>query len=615
MLGIIGKNVKTEESTQTDFHSNFFSLQEANSFYENDHFLISISGTITNSFDSLDLTSNEEIILNLYNTYGVLFYKRLQGTFFIILWDKEKERLVLANNAHQTSNLYYAYIDQVLYFSDSLKKISNKLRSSEPFFPSIRSFISNGFTYSDKTQLAEISKLLPTFSIVYEEMKLSIHNHWDEEIYFKEEKVTNLEKRLDQYEETYQKVLKDYLNKHNEEEVGCLLSGGHDTSFAAIQLRNITKNPIKAYTITFPNWAFNEELHAKRIANKLDLDFTPIPFKPEHIDSIVELIHAVEEPVVGVALPLFILSKHAQSEVDIIIGGDGGDTIWGEYYPVAEFHRYVKHLPLFLRVLIHKTSKLLAKVTDWERFWELEHVAELFAHRDYYDQFMRKLCTYRHFNDSTMQQLFKEEFYQNGIIARSILEVPFNKRNFSQSLIEGKLFNAFYTYMGFSQTKLMKYCDIKFFMPTVQKAVIDFITSLPMKWINGGTTIQRLTNNKKINRKFHKRALSRYLNKDEIYNRSFDIPWHLILSPREDILSELEKSLIKRGWYKESYINNLFSEFKNQKVNDKEILQLKNHGYRIFTLLSLEVWCLLFLDNKEYKEFNGSVVDFLRGKN
>ncbi|CBW27751.1 putative asparagine synthetase [Halobacteriovorax marinus SJ] len=616
MLGIIGKNVKTEDHSESSLLGKDYFFVANKKLYENEQFSLLLCGTITNFLTEVRSEDNFSNLLELYQRYGNFFYKYIDGPFFIMLWDKSTQKLILANNRHQTSNLYYSFEDSTLYFSDSLEKINSALKSDNPFMPSIRSFLSNGFTYSDKTQIQNISKLLPTFSLIFEKGKLEVINHWDEEINFTKREITNLDDRLNEYENTYQNVLKSYLTKNVGKNIGCLLSGGHDTSFAAIQLSKLNLSKVSAYTVTFPNWAFNEEEHARNIAEKFGIDFCPVPFLPKHLDDIVELIHAVEEPVVGVALPLFILSMKAKEDgIDIIVGGDGGDTMWGEYYPVGEIHRYIKFLPLPCRKLLHLCSKALAKITDWERFWELEHVLSIFAQRDYYDQFMRKLCTYRHFNDPVLRDLFSPESYGGGEISRSILEVPFRRDNFNEALIEGKLFNAFYTYMGFSQTKLMKFLKIDFFMPTVQKPIIDFITALPSLWINGGNTFQRLTNNKKINRKFHKKALSRYLSKDEIYNRSFDIPWHLILRPREDILTELEHALIRRGWYNKTYLKSLFKEFKEQKVKEDELLELKTHGYRIFTLLSLEIWCQLFLDKKSYSSFDGNVSNFLRGHN
>ena len=135
-------------------------------------------------------------------------------------------------------------------------------------------------------------------------------------------------------------------------------------------------------------------------------------------------------------------------------------------------------------------------------------------------------------------------------------------------------------------------------MSTINKEVMDFITTLPSDYINGGNSFQRLTNNKKINRRFHKETLSKYLAPSEIYNRSFDIPWYNILRPRPELLKQLLIRLKKRGWYQKETLDRLFREFMSQNIKQNELLELKHHGYRIFTLLSQEVWAIEYLDGR-----------------
>jgi asparagine synthase (glutamine-hydrolysing) len=290
-----------------------------------------------------------------------------------------------------------------------------------------------------------------------------------------------------------------------------------------------------------------------------------------------------------------------------MLGGDGGDTLWGEYYPVAEFHRYIQHAPKFLRELLYQGAKGLRKITDWERFWELEHVSELFRKDNYYDDFLRRLCTYRHFSDEFQDSLLNKDVFGGVKPARSSLELEFNKDNFEEMLIEAKLFNAFYTYMSFFTYNSMESNGLNLYFPTINKDLIDFITSLPKEWVNGGTTFHRLTNHKSINRKFHKHALARYLKTEEIYNRSFDMPWYMILKPRVDVLEKLLMRLKDRGWYNNLELEKLFSEFRTQNVKDYELLELKHHGYRVYTLLALEIWCMEFIDGGIEKSYDSNI--------
>ncbi len=618
MIGLAGSFASIAGNEESKFKTLAEELlvSSVSRWHAQDNLTLFIRGQITRVLGSgfeqkLEPKNYPALVANYYQKYGQEFYQFLDGPFFILLWDRQAKKLCLCNNRHQCSNLYYYERGDGFLFAHSLTDLLKYIPEKKPFTPSILSFVSNGFTYSDQTQIAGVRKLLPSFGLVWENHQLSLINHWEGELQFNRQAFDNLEKHLDRYELTYRDVVSSYLEQKHPRELGCLLSGGHDTSFAVIQANKVFSRPLHTFTVTFPNWAFNEERYAKNIAEKFGCHFHPVPFTADKMDKVISMIRAVEEPVVGVALPLQILAEEASQHVDVLLGGDGGDTIWGEYYPVAEYHRYVKYLPLRWRKSLYQMAKGLVRFTDWERFWELEHVASLFAQPNYHDQFMRKLCTYRHFTDSFQSQLFVPEFYGQGEMARSVLEVPFTNEKFRESLIEGKLFNAFYNYMGFSQTKIMENSGMSFFMPTVQKPVLDFICKLPYQWVNGGTTFHRLVNSKSVNRRFHKKALARYLKSEEIYNRSFDIPWYNILKPRHDILSVLKRSLLKRGWYRESTLNQIWKEFQYQSVKDYELLELKHHGYRIFTLLSLEVWSRMYLDGKISESTDIPLIDFL----
>jgi len=451
-----------------------------------------------------------------------------------------------------------------------------------------------------------VFKILPTFRIEASE-KIQIHNHWDKEFTFNRKPFSNLESKMDEYEKIYQDGISNFLYQEKTNELGTLLSGGHDTSFTLIEASKVHNKPLHSFTATFPGWAFDEGDFAANIANKFKSTHHKVPFTPDDMDYMVSLIIANEEPVVGSSLPVHLCAKEASQHVDSMLAGDGGDTLWGEYFPVAEFHRYIHHLPLSARKIIFNITRRLRKTFDWERFWELEHVSELFSHENYYDGFLRKLCTYRHFSDEFQEKLLTPEFRLNTKFAKSSLELEFNKDNFSEMLIEGKLFNGFYTYQSFHTHRSMNHFNMELFLPTINRDFMRFITELPKDWVNGGTTFHRLTNSLSVNRRFHKKVLSRYLKKEEIYNRSFDVPWYNILRPRTDLLEKLKVRLLKRGWFNQETIESMFKEFMIQEIKDYELLELKHHGYRIFTLLSLEIWCMEFLDNKNSKNVDEKI--------
>ncbi len=153
----------------------------------------------------------------------------------------------------------------------------------------------------------------------------------------------------------------------------------------------------------------------------------------------------------------------------------------------------------------------------------------------------------------------------------------------------------------------MEHFGTSLFLPAVNRDVLRFVATLPDRWLNGGPAFLRLVNSKRVNRRFHKMALRRHLEPSAIRNMSFDIPWHRILAPRQVVLERLQTRLGRRGWFSPGQLAKLFGEFKFQPVKASERLELKHHGYRIFALLSLEIWATEFLDGRWTADPDGPI--------
>jgi len=597
------------------FEDTCFSFTSSEPHFEKDNLLLCIMGRVTRDLEHQQMISQlsiNEVIIEAFQANPDTLAQKFDGDFFIIIYDKKEKRLSLFNNRYQSTNGYYSQLDasfdNSFLFSSHLIKLRQMRESlglkARADLGAVKSFISNGFTMSGQTQLAGVQKLLPCYRCNVSLKKAAIlAHHTEDEFDFERTPFSHLEQKLDEYESLYQRGIKDYLEANPTNELGSLLSGGHDTSFAFIQGSKVFTKPLHGFTVTFPNWPWDEESYARNICEKNGGIFHPVPFTAQDLDLVLSMVRGNQEPVVGSSLPLHKLSQSASGIVDTMLGGDGGDTLWAEYYPVAEYHNLVKNLPRSLRVAAHKLAKALVGLSDWERFWELSHVAELFTRENYYEGFLRQLCTYRHFGQEIQDRLFSQDL-REAPLATIENEIKFTKENFSNALIEGKLFNAFYTYQSFSTYRSIEHFGTRFYLPTINRDLMRFITRLPEEWVNGGSMFHRLTNNKTINRRFHKVALSRHMKKEEIYNRSFDIPWYNILKPRKEVLSLLLKKLKNRGWYNEEFLDQMFLEFQGQKVKDYELLELKHHGYRIFTLLSLEIWATEYIDGRMSCDFD-----------
>ncbi|MBU0704001.1 MAG: hypothetical protein KKC18_09090, partial [Chloroflexi bacterium] len=72
---------------------------------------------------SLELGSEAELILHLYQAKGESFIHDLEGVFVLALWDAERNRLLVANDRFGLVPTYYAHYDGMLIFAPEVKGI------------------------------------------------------------------------------------------------------------------------------------------------------------------------------------------------------------------------------------------------------------------------------------------------------------------------------------------------------------------------------------------------------------------------------------------------------------------------------------------------------------
>ncbi len=565
---------------------------------------IILIGKILDTYNKFDLKNQEKTIVRLYKKYENKLATKLEGEYLIILYNNKTKVLKIFNNRYEATNFYY-YLDKNLFvFADTLKNLLHNLPIKPEFdLKSIPTFLDTGFSSTEKLPLLNTYRLLPTQVITVKENHFESTDNWKFEFNFNRKPFNNPRKKITEYETLFRNSIKSYIKKYNPKSIGLFLSGGHDTSFVYLETAEIFKKPIHTFTAHFKGFGFDETPKAKYVTELKHGTHHTIEITPEHLDYIPELVWAMEEPIAGASLPAHIMAKEAQKYVDVIFTGDPGDTLWGEYYPVAEWHKYLKYLPYLFRKLLHLMSKTTLKISDWERLWELEHMLWLFSEKDLYKNFMERLCTYRHFRDDYLEKILNKDVFENIEKNSCGINVPFNRKNFDDMLIEAKMLYGVYVYNLPLNQKTVEYHNLNFYAPYLNKRLFDFINSLPHDWLNSGSSFQKLTN-QGIKRKFHKMTLMKHLPKRFVFGmqQSFDVPWHTLFNNRPKILKNLLRRLKNRGWYNNKALENLFEEFPNQEVSPHEIIQLQHHGYRIYSLLLLEVWSMLFLDDFKNKK-------------
>lgn len=277
-----------------------------------------------------------EVALHLYRKKGLRFLNDLNGMYAGAIFDKQKERLILFRDRFGIKPLYYAEGEDCFIFSSEIKPL---LRNREIPKQVNRSRISTFFTYryvpGEETMFQGIKRLLPGHYLEYDLKtgQYRIERYWD----YRLDRIDTALSLQEAAEEFY-RLFKDAvrIRLRSDVEVGCLLSGGIDSSAVASQVA--AQSPAcKLFTMAFDETRYNELPSVKKFltANKKRFQSADHKVKlcgKETLDSIVDIVRAIEEPIsLGAVLPTEQVCRLASEHVKVVLTGEGADEIFAGY--------------------------------------------------------------------------------------------------------------------------------------------------------------------------------------------------------------------------------------------------------------------------------------------
>ncbi|MEQ8934823.1 MAG: asparagine synthase C-terminal domain-containing protein, partial [Amphiplicatus sp.] len=138
--------------------------------------------------------------------------------------------------------------------------------------------------------------------------------------------------------------------------LGCFLSGGIDSSvIAALMAEEAKRNgapPIRTFTMTFSESAYDERDKARRVARHIGSEHTELPATPSLTGLLDDYVDAFGEPFGNpTALLINDLSRKAREHVTVALVGDGGDEVFAGYprYQGGLWAQNYRCLPKWLR--------------------------------------------------------------------------------------------------------------------------------------------------------------------------------------------------------------------------------------------------------------------------
>ncbi len=360
--------------------------------------------------------SDTEAIVHAYEEYGDVCPQYLRGMFAFAIWDKRRQRLLLARDRFGKKPLNYYWDGQRLIFGSEIKSILEAGIPREMDVIALDEFLLYRCVPTPLTLFKDVKKLPAAHILIYEHGQISIKRYW--ELSFEptcyDDEATAIEHTL--------ALLKDAVQVRLMSEVplGAFLSGGVDSSIVVALMSQMMSQPVKTFSIGFEEDEYNELPYARQVAKQFSTDHHEFFVKSDLVTILPQLVWAYDEPFGDSSmLPTYYVSKLAREHVTVALSGDGGDEIFGGY---EQYQReYLIHrIPLPLRIALGYGSKLLPdgvrgkkRLGTWLREYGMRsiesdmlfpdharsafYLPEAFERVRQHDPFERRLSDYRRF--------------------------------------------------------------------------------------------------------------------------------------------------------------------------------------------------------------------------
>ncbi|HXU41232.1 MAG TPA: asparagine synthase-related protein [Burkholderiales bacterium] len=263
-----------------------------------------------------------------YAENGAEVLKRLAGSFSLAILDRASRKALLATDRMGTRSLCYSADARKLVFGSTLDAISahpgsgGRIRRQAIYdYVHFHIIPSPGTVYLDRYRLA------PGTFLEWDSGNARAAPYWTAQFVEHEERAFPALK-----EEFLALVRKSVAEAAEAGSTGAFLSGGTDSSTVTGMLRQVTGEAPRSYSIGFDAEGFDEIGYARIAARRFDARHKEYYVTPEDVVRAIPRIAQAHDQPFGnsSAVPTYYCAKLAREDgVDTLLGGDGGDELFG----------------------------------------------------------------------------------------------------------------------------------------------------------------------------------------------------------------------------------------------------------------------------------------------
>ena len=288
-------------------------------------------------------TSDTECVLAAYDRHDTGCLDYFRGMFAFAIWDDRRKRLFCARDRFGVKPFYYAVAGGLFVFASEAKALLPFLPQIETDPDALAEYLTFQYTIGEATLFRGVKQLLPGHALTVDEGEIRIWRYWDVRYEIDgDHNARYFERRLVE-------LLDDSVELHlrSDVPVGAYVSGGVDSSLLAILAGASDDGIAQCFHGRFSQLpGYDESKYAVTAATRAKAELHVIDITARHFrDHIADVLYHLDFPVAGPgSFPQFVVSQLAVQHVKVVLGGQGGDEIFGGYarYLLAYFEQCIK---------------------------------------------------------------------------------------------------------------------------------------------------------------------------------------------------------------------------------------------------------------------------------
>lgn len=304
--------------------------------------------------------SDTEVILKAYIQWGEKCINRFVGMFALAIYDSINNLIFLARDRAGEKPLYYYKNEHSISFASELKALLK-----DPNCPrtinkdALKSYFYFNYVQGKQSIIDGIYKLLPGYFALIDlnHYIIKTQRYWELPTF------TVNNKSNDELLNSFDYLLRDSIKKQliADVPIGILLSGGLDSSIITA-IASEYKNNINTFTVKFTGHNnLDETEHSRLIANHFGTNHIELEANKVEPEILQNLVKFFDEPFSDTSLiPTYLVSNLVRKHCKVVLGGDGGDELFGGYVNYQRFlnlKNKFTYIPKQLGNLISKISE------------------------------------------------------------------------------------------------------------------------------------------------------------------------------------------------------------------------------------------------------------------